>query len=65
MQEITKKYISLPKGGILEVDASPKFLEIVRKQFNLNAQQRVSDDHIRMYIWGAFNNAMDKAEKGA
>lgn len=58
-----KKNITLPKGGTLEVDMTPEFLRAVRSHFNLPSMNTVSDDHIRMYIWGAFKNAIDKAEK--
>lgn len=64
MQEETiKKIIDLPKGGTLEVDVTPKFLEIVKNHFGLMSSDEVDDDHVRMYIWGAFKNAIDKAEK--
>jgi len=58
-----KKNITLPRGGILEVDVTPQFLEIVQKHFQLSNLSSVDDEHIRMYIWGAFKNAIDKAEK--
>lgn len=61
---MTKKNIQLPGGGTLEVDVTPEFLSIVRKHFNLPAMNTVADDHIRMYIWGAFKNAIDKADAG-
>lgn len=57
-----KKSISLPRGGVLEVDLTPKFLEVVSHHFELQSSEAVNDDHIRMYIWGAFKNAIDKAE---
>lgn len=63
-QEIViKKSIALPKGGTLEVDVTPQFLEVVRKHFELSTTALVDDNHIRMYIWGAFKNAVDKSEK--
>jgi hypothetical protein len=58
-----KKSITLPRGGTLEVDVTPQFLEIVQKRFMLSNLSSVNDEHIRMYIWGAFKNAIDKAEK--
>jgi len=58
-----KKNIALPKGGILEVDVTPQFLEVVQKHFQLSNSSSINDEHIRMYIWGAFKNAIDKAEK--
>lgn len=59
-----KKNILLPKGGVLEVDVTQKFLDVVRAHFGVPADQTVSDDHVRMYVWGAFKNAIDKAEWG-
>ncbi|MBM3194177.1 MAG: hypothetical protein FJZ60_00250 [Chlamydiae bacterium] len=61
---MTRKSIQLPKGGTLEVEATPQFIEIVKKHFKLQSNFEVSDDHIRMYVWGAFKNAVDKAERG-
>jgi hypothetical protein len=61
--DMVKKYIQLPKGGTLEVEATPQFLSVVRAHFSIPEYQSVEDDHIRMYIWGAFKNAVDKAVK--
>lgn len=57
-----KKLIPLPKGGTLEVDATPQFLDAVARQFNLSSPSEVSDDYVRMYVWGALKNAIDKEE---
>ena len=57
--------ISLPGGGVLEVDATPEFLEVVRQHFELSNVDDVRNDHIRMYIYGACKGAIDKAEKEA
>jgi hypothetical protein len=62
--EFITKSIALPRGGSLDVDLTPKFLDVVRNHFNLSHVLDVNDDHIRMYIWGAFKNAVDKAERG-
>lgn len=63
-ETMIKKNIALPKGGTLEVDVTQKFLDVVRSHFEVPSEQQVSDDHIRMYVWGAFKNAVDKAERG-
>jgi hypothetical protein len=63
MSDMTKKNIQLPKGGVLEVDVTPKFLDAIRSHFNIPTSQPVADDYIRMYIWGAFKNAVDKADR--
>ncbi len=59
---MTRKNIQLPRGGILEVDVTPKFLDVVRSHFCIPVDHGVDDDHIRMYVWGAFKNAIDKVE---
>jgi len=59
--EVIKKMIPLPDGGSLEVDMTPQFLSIVCDHFKLEDKNKVQDDHLRMYIWGAFKNAVDKA----
>jgi len=63
-QDIIKKSIQLPKGGTLELDITPKFFDIIRAHFDIPITRPVGDEYIRMYIWGAFKNAIDKAEKG-
>lgn len=64
MDRMVKKRIPLPSGETLEVDVTDKFLEIVRRHFNVSTIENVSNDQIRMYVWGAFKNAVDKAERG-
>ena len=54
--------ILLPNGSTLEVTIKPGFLEKVATQFNLEEIKDVSNEHIRMYIFGAFKNAIDKVE---
>jgi hypothetical protein len=58
-----QRSIKLPKGGVLEVETTPQFLEIVQKHFQLSSSSSISDDHIRMYVWGAFKVAIDKEDK--
>lgn len=57
-----RKNIPLPKGDVLEVDLTPEFLQVVQKHFDLPSTKSVENDHIRMFIWGSFKNAIDKAE---
>jgi hypothetical protein len=59
----TKKNIALPKGEVLQVDMSDRFFDVVKEHFALSSIDEVNDDHIRMYVWGALKNAIDKAEK--
>ena len=60
MQEV--KFIKLPSGETLEVTIYPGFIEKVRAHFGLGLSLPVDDDHIRMYIYGAFKGAIDRQE---
>ena len=60
MQEV--KFIKLPSGETLEVTIYPGFIEKVRSHFGLGFSLPVDDDHIRMYIYGAFKGAIDRQE---
>jgi len=56
------KEIKLSNGNVLEVSMKPEFLKLVADTFNVQSCENVTDDHIRMYIFGAFKSALDKAE---
>jgi len=62
-EKLIKKNIALPTGGTLEVDMTDKFLDVVKNHFELASIKEIHDEHLRLYIWGAFKNALDKAEK--
>lgn len=55
------KNITLPNRQTLEVQLTPSFLDKVALQFQIEKNE-VSDDHIRMFIYGALKGAIDKAE---
>lgn len=55
--------VELPKGGTLEITASDEFYVIVRRHFGLAEGAEVSDDQIRMYVYGAVKGAVNKHEK--
>jgi len=63
MVEMEARKINLPKGETLEIEMDPKFLSYVARHFGLPGTSAVKDDHIRMFIWGATKNAIDKSEK--
>lgn len=54
--------ISLPKGGTLQITMSPEFLNKVRSHFSIPTGVDVSDEHIRMFVYGSCKTAIDKAE---
>lgn len=64
MQTQDVKFIKLPSGETLEVTIYPGFLEKVAGHFGLDSATSVEDDHIRMYIYGAFKGAIDRQENG-
>jgi len=57
------RIIVLPKGGSLELTLSPGFYDRVRLHFGLASDAPVDDDHLRMFVFGAFKGAVDKAEE--
>ena len=57
------RHIPLPKGGTLELEIRPGFYDRVRMHFNLAKDAPVDDDHLRMFVFGALKNAVDKAEE--
>jgi hypothetical protein len=56
------RHVPLPKGGTLELEITPGFYDRVRLHFNLANDVPVDDDHLRMFVFGALKNAVDKAE---
>lgn len=39
------------------------FIDRVRQRFGLLQDQAVDDEHVRLYVWGAVNTAVNKAER--
>lgn len=59
MENIETRLIQLSNGNTLEVTIRPGFLLRVAAHFGLSSIESVKNDHIRMYIFGAFKNAVD------
>lgn len=57
------RVIKLPRGGELEMQMTDAFIDRVRIQFDIPKNEEVTDEHIRMFVFGAMKNATDKAEK--
>lgn len=60
---IETRSITLPKGCTLEIKITQELLDRIRYQFQIDKSETVTDDHMRMFIWGAVSTALDKAEK--
>jgi hypothetical protein len=56
------RYVELSQGGTLEVQLTQRLLDVIKTQFGIT-DDRVTDDHIRMFMWGSIKNALDKAEE--
>jgi hypothetical protein len=59
---VDKRSIELPNGDILEVEMTQAFIARLIVQFNLNFASELTNDMIRLYVWGSLKNATDKAE---
>lgn len=59
---VETRRISTPEG-ILEVEMTQEFIDRVRQHFGLFGNQSLENDHVRMYVWGAVNTAVTKAER--
>jgi len=58
-----KRNVTLPNGGILEIEATDRFYEAIRFEYKLDESTTITDDHIRLFVYGTMNNAVEKAEK--
>jgi hypothetical protein len=60
---IETRSIVTPKGEELTVQMSPAFVSLLKKHFGLNEVDELNDDHVRMFLWGALNSAIEKEER--
>jgi hypothetical protein len=58
-----KRNVKLPNGNILEIEATERFYEAIRFEYNLDENVEITDDHIRLFVHGTMTNAVDKAAK--
>ena len=57
-----KKDIEVPRGGILNLEYTEEFMSLVREWAHLEPEETITDYHVRMYIYGAMKNAIDKED---
>ena len=57
------RIIKLPNGTTMEVIVHPGFYEAIKKQFMLQPHETVTDEHVRMFVYGSVNSAVTKAER--
>tara|TARA_Y100000593_G_scaffold94560_1_gene194287 strand:+ start:3262 stop:3450 length:189 start_codon:yes stop_codon:yes gene_type:complete len=55
--------LNLPNGTNLEVQVTPEFISKIQDHFNIDSPENVSEDHIRMFIYGSVKSAVEKAEQ--
>jgi hypothetical protein len=58
---VDSRVIRLPNGNELRIDLTNVITNKIRETFNLGSE-RLTDDHVRMFLWGAINNAISKEE---
>lgn len=57
---IEHREIVLPKGGTLHIDMTQEFIDRVRLHFDLAEGVKLTNDQIRMYVFGSVNSAINK-----
>lgn len=60
-QFVDIRNVELPRGGTLEVQLTQEMSSRIGSQFGV-APADITDEHVRMYIWGAVKSAIEKAE---
>ena len=58
---VETRVIELPKGGTLTIQLTQELIDQIRSRFNLG-DEPLTDDSVRMFLWGAVNNAIEKVE---
>jgi hypothetical protein len=58
-----KRNVQLPNGSTLEIEASERFYEAIRFEYKLDKSIEITDDHIRTFVYGTVNTAVQNAEK--
>jgi hypothetical protein len=61
-KSMEQRNIRLPNGKILEVEFKSGFLDKIRESFELSLDEKVTDDHIRMFFYGSLKNAAEKKD---
>jgi hypothetical protein len=60
-QFIDVRNVELPRGGTMEVQLTQDMIGRISCQFNV-PESSITDEHVRMFLWGAIKNAIEKAE---
>ena len=60
---VETRNIPTKDGQTLEVQMTQKFIDHLRQHFGLFGDQRLEDDHVRVYVLGAVSTAVQKAER--
>ena len=62
-KSMEQRSIRLPNGKILEVEFKSGFLDKIRESFDLTFDEKVTDEHIRMFFYGSLKNAVEKKDE--
>ncbi len=53
------------RDGVLEIQMTQAFIDKVKQHFGIFGHMELEDEHVRMYVYGAVNTAVGKAEREA
>lgn len=59
---VTTRTMTLRGGSTLEVNMTPEFEALVRRQLTVNDGEELTDVHVRTYLRDAVISAVEKAE---
>jgi hypothetical protein len=61
-QIVEVRRIPVQDGQELEVSMTQAFIDRLRQHFGLFGDQQLDDEQVKLYVWGAVNTAVTKAE---
>jgi hypothetical protein len=59
---VETRSIPVQDGQTLEVQMTQPFIDRLRQHFGLFGDQRLEDEQVKLYVWGAVNTAVAKVE---
>ena len=62
MQVIEVRKIHVKDDYVLEVELTQEFIDRLRKHYDLTSEQPLEDRHVKLYVLGAVESAVNKAE---
>jgi hypothetical protein len=64
IQSVGKIELELKDGTLVELDMTQKFVDSVRKTFDLSPLQEITEQHVKYFLAGAIKNAVEQTGAG-